>query len=233
MTDDVPQIAMAVACVVIAITWHEAAHGYAALLLGDDTAQKQGRVSLNPLRHVDRIGTVLVPGVLLLAQLLLVGRVVALFGWAKPVPVAAWRFPNPRRGMMLVAAAGPAANFVLAWAAALLLHGLPLLPGAWVEGAGTAIEFLVLANLLLGLFNLLPIPPLDGGRILVGLLPERAALAWARVERAGILVVIFGIFVLPRMLAAFGVPFTPVTDALDTGISWAFDAVRWLSFNDA
>ncbi len=233
MTDALPQIALAVLAAVFAITWHEAAHGYAALWLGDDTAQRLGRVSLNPLRHVDRVGTVLLPGALLLVQLLTIGRVVVLFGWAKPVPVQAWRFPNPRRGMMLVAAAGPAANFLMAWGAGLLLHGLPLLPEDWVEGAGTLLVFLILANLVLGLFNLLPIPPLDGGRIVVGLLPDRAARAWARLERAGILVVLLGVFVLPHLLAEVGIAFDPVGQALDRGIPWAMEFVYWLSFNDA
>ncbi len=106
---------------VLAITLHEAAHGYAALALGDDTARQAGRLSLNPLRHVDRVGTILLPGFLLIFQLLTFHRVVFMFGWAKPVPVAAFKFRHPRRGMALVAAAGPAMNFFLAWVGALLL----------------------------------------------------------------------------------------------------------------
>ncbi len=231
MTDALPQILMGVFAAVLAITWHEAAHGLAALWLGDDTALRMGRVSLNPLRHVDRFGTILLPGALLLAQLALIGRVVALFGWAKPVPVQAGRFANPRRGMALVAAAGPASNFLLAWGAGLLLHGLPLLPDELFSGADMLLSFLILANLVMGLFNLLPIPPLDGGRIVVGLLPPRAAQAWAGLERAGILVVLLGVFVLPRLLQGMGVAFDPVGDVLGEGIPWMVDWVLWLSFN--
>ena len=233
MTDALPQILMAVFAAVLAITWHEAAHGCAALWLGDDTALRMGRVSLNPLRHVDRVGTILLPGALLLIQLALIGRIVVLFGWAKPVPVQAWRFPNPRRGMALVAAAGPASNFLLAWAAGLLLHGLPLLPDRWFEGGDMLLSFLILANLVMGLFNLLPVPPLDGGRIVVGLLPPRAAVVWARLERAGILVVLLGIFVLPRVLQGMGIAFDPVGQALDEGLPWMVEWVLRLSFNAA
>ncbi len=227
------QIAVAAIPVILAITLHEAAHGYAALALGDDTAKRMGRLSVNPLRHVDRFGTLLLPGLLVLGQLLTLGRVVFLFGWAKPVPVSAWRFANPRRGMMLVAAAGPAVNFVLAWLAALLIHGEALLPDATGDVVDTMLQLFILANLVLGLFNLLPIPPLDGGRIVVGLLPERLADAWARLERAGIVIVLLLVFLLPRLLAEFGIRFDPVGNALNTGLPWAFDLVYRLAFHDA
>jgi len=233
MSDALPQLALAVLAAVVAITWHEAAHGCAALWLGDDTALRLGRVSLNPLRHVDRVGTILLPGALLLVQWALIGRIVVLFGWAKPVPVQASRFPNPRRGMALVAAAGPASNFLLAWTAGLLLHALPLLPDGLAEGADLLLYFLILANLALGLFNLLPIPPMDGGRIVVGLLPPDAARAWARLEQAGILAVLLGVFVLPRLLAELGVAFDPVGQMLDQGIPWMVGWVLRLSFNAA
>ncbi len=233
MTDLLIQIAIAAIPVIFAITLHETAHGYAALALGDDTARSMGRLSLNPLRHVDRFGTLLLPGALILGQLLTVGRVVFLFGWAKPVPVSAWRFANPRRGMALVAAAGPAVNFVLAWLAALLTHATALLPDPGSDIADTMLQTFILANLVLGLFNLLPIPPLDGGRIVVGLLPERLAYAWARLERAGIVIVLLVVFLLPRLLAEFGVRFDPVGNALNTGLPWAFDLVYRLAFHDA
>jgi len=231
MMEALPQVALAVFAVVLAISWHEAAHGLAALWLGDDTALRLGRVSLNPLRHVDRFGTIVVPGALLLTQLALIGSIVVLFGWAKPVPVQAWRFPHPRRGMALVAAAGPASNFLLAWGAGLLLHGAPLLPEALVEGAQFLLLFLILANLVMGMFNLLPIPPLDGGRIVVGLLPPRAARAWAGLERVGLLVVVAGVFVLPRVLQEAGVAFDPLGQALDRGIPWALGWLLRLSFD--
>jgi Zn-dependent protease len=133
-----------------------------------------------------------------------------MFGWAKPVPVAAWKFRSPRRGMMVVAAAGPAMNFLLAWLGALLLHFTDQLPADTEAGAVDFIYYFILANLVLGLFNLLPVPPLDGGRIVVGLLPARAARAWARLERGGIVIVILVVFLLPRMLSEFGVRFDPV-----------------------
>ncbi len=218
---------------VVAITLHEAAHGYAALALGDDTARRAGRLSLNPLRHVDRVGTLLLPGALLLGQLLTIGRVVFLFGWAKPVPVSPWRFRDPRRGMMLVAAAGPAMNFVLAWLAALALHGSALLPDAAGEIADRMLEMFILANLVLGLFNLLPIPPLDGGRIVVGLLPERLAAVWARLERAGIVIVLLLVFLVPRLLAEFGIVWDPVGQGLSRVVPWALDLVYRLAFHDA
>ncbi len=233
MTDLLFSIAIAAIPVILAITLHEAAHGYAALALGDDTARSMGRLSLNPLRHVDRFGTLLLPGFLMLSQLLTIGRVVFMFGWAKPVPVSAWRFANPRRGMALVAAAGPAANFFLAWLAALLAHGIALLPEVAGDVADTVLQTFILANLVLGLFNLLPIPPLDGGRIMVGLLPERLAYAWARLERAGLVIVLLLVFLLPRLLAEFGIRFDPVGNALNTGLPWAFDLVYRLAFHDA
>ncbi len=215
---------------VLAITLHEAAHGYAALALGDDTARRAGRLSLNPLRHIDRVGTIILPGLLLLFQLVTIGRVAFLFGWAKPVPVSAWRFRDPRRAMMLVAAAGPLMNFFLACIGGLLLPDPVGLPPDAVFTIGGFLDAviaqspiwgeLVLAfmsfNLVLGLFNLLPIPPLDGGRIVVGLLPEPLARAWANLERAGIFIVLLFIFLLPRLLAGFGIAFDPMRTLLGT-----------------
>ena len=195
-----PELLAAVLATVIAITLHEAAHGYAALSLGDDTAERMGRLSINPLRHVDMVGTVLVPGLLLVSQLATTGRVDMMFGWAKPVPVDIRRLRDPRSGMMWVAAAGPATNFLLAFVAALLLHVAGLVGSEWLF---RFLGFSILANLVLGLFNLFPVPPLDGGRIVVGLLPLRAALAWARLERFGLLIVIGVLFLLPMAVPAF------------------------------
>ena len=182
---------LAVVPVGLAIILHELAHGYAPLLLGDTTARDQGRLSLNPLRHVDRMGTIILPGILLISQLLTIGRVPFVSGYAKPVPVSAWKFTNPRRGMALVAAAGPAMNFFLAWLTAVLT---PALFNVVMDGdAGQALDtlsplvtvplYFMLTNMVPGLFNLLPIPPLDGGRIAVGLLPEGLARSWAGLER--------------------------------------------------
>jgi Zn-dependent protease len=218
MTGFLLPLLLAAVPTILAITLHEAAHGYAAWALGDDTAKRLGRLSLNPLVHIDRVGTILLPGFLLISQLLTIGRVAFMFGWAKPVPVAAWRFPNPRRGMMVVAAAGPAMNFVLAWLGMLSLHVLPLLPRSWLGAAISFVSYFLLANIVLGLFNLLPVPPLDGGRIMVGLLPERAALVWARLERAGIAIVLIGVFLLPTLLREFGIAFDPVRAFLGASI---------------
>jgi Zn-dependent protease len=189
---------------VIGITLHEAAHGYAAAALGDDTAKKLGRLSLNPFVHVDRVGTILIPGILLLL------RAGFLFGWAKPVPVSAWRFAHPRRDMALVAAAGPLMNFGLAWLAALALYGQALLPPDDVLTFQRFIVLFIRVNIGLAVFNLLPIPPLDGGRIVVGILPERLAAVWARLERAGLLIVLLVVFLLPTLLRDVGIDFDPV-----------------------
>jgi Zn-dependent protease len=227
-----PEIAAAALAAVVAITLHEAAHGYAALALGDDTARRMGRLSLNPLRHVDPMGTVLVPGVLLLGQLLTIGRVDAMFGWAKPVPVNPLALRDPQRGMVVVAAAGPATNFALAWIAGLLLHLAAGVDGFLsVESMNWVYRTLLLsivANLVLGMFNLLPIPPLDGGRILAGLLPARLALSYMRLEPFGLLLVIGVVLVLPRVADGFD----PVGWALRTVVADGFDLVLLLSFHN-
>jgi Zn-dependent protease len=219
-------LALAAIPIIVAITLHEAAHGYAALALGDDTARQAGRLSLNPLRHVDRFGTLILPGLLLLGQALTIGRVVFMFGWAKPVPVSAWKFRHPRQGMAVVAAAGPAMNFLLAWLTALAQHGTVQVPGMLGETIDQTLTLFIVSNLVLGLFNLLPVPPLDGGRIMVGILPEPLALAWARLERAGIVIVLLAVFLLPRLFAEFGVRWDPVGNGLAHVLPWAFDLVH-------
>jgi len=225
-------VVLAVLPAVLAITLHEAAHGYAAWALGDDTARRMGRLSLNPIRHIDPVGTVALPGFLLLSQLLTIGRVEFMFGWAKPVPVAAWKFSDPRRGMMWVAAAGPAMNVFLAWLGALAFHLFPAFPGPGFDWlillAMRWIEF----NLILALFNLIPIPPLDGGRILVGLLPLRLAEKVARLERAGIAVVLLGFFLLPMLLRHAGFNADPLGWLLRATLQPAARAVLWLAGHD-
>ena len=220
-------LALAVIPVVLAITLHEAAHGYAALALGDTTARDAGRLSLNPIRHIDRVGTIILPGFLLISQLLVPPhKVFFMFGWAKPVPIGAWKFRDPRRGMAIVAFAGPLMNFFLAWLAALVMPD-PDVPTATQAIAQQFLIYFMLSNIVLGLFNLLPIPPLDGGRIAVGLLPLSLARIWARLEKAGILIVILAVFILPRVLGI-----DPVGQALNQILPWAFRTLFWLSGHD-
>ncbi|BDI61706.1 site-2 protease family protein [Qipengyuania nanhaisediminis] len=197
MTDTFTLVALLVPCLVIAIVFHEVAHGFAAKALGDPTASERGRLTLNPIRHVDPVGTLLVPGALLAFG-------APPFGWAKPVPVNQWRLDNPRFGMMAVAAAGPASNFLLAVIGVTLLGLLGQGAGASVAGGGlvlvtdaagnvlpldNALLYFVLINLFIGLFNLLPIPPFDGSHIVAGLLPARLRAYWSRLQRLGIVLI--------------------------------------------
>ena len=175
--------------VVFAITLHEAAHGYVAKLFGDRTAEMLGRISLNPLKHIDPIGTLLVPGVLL--TLAWINKSPPfVFGWAKPVPVNFGNLRNPKRDMFWVAGAGPVANFAMAVLWGFLLKGASpggaFASGGLLEMAGAGIQI----NLMLLALNLLPILPLDGGRIAVSLLPHGLAASYARLEPYGFMVVI-------------------------------------------
>ena len=181
----VQKIAIWALPVLFAITLHEVAHGWAARLLGDRTAQMLGRLSLNPLRHVDPMGTVVVPAVLLA-----IGGF--LFGWAKPVPVDMRNLPSPRRDMALVAIAGPAANALMALAWGLLLKfglGQDTGEGLWLGVQAMAVAGVVI-NLIVGVLNLLPLPPLDGGRVLNGLLPAALSARYEKLEPYGLIIVV-------------------------------------------
>lgn len=179
--------------ILIAITFHEAAHAYAAWKLGDDTAHRLGRVTFNPLKHVDPFGTILLPALLFLTG------APFLFGWAKPVPVAFGRLGHPRRDMALVALAGPLTNLALAFLSAILMRIAPLLPEMIAPWLIQTLYQSILLNLILAIFNMLPIPPLDGGRVITSILPNVLARPFAKLERYGFLILLGIVFFLPML----------------------------------
>ncbi|WP_439924958.1 site-2 protease family protein [Nitrobacter sp. JJSN] len=178
---------------VIAITFHEAAHGFVAHRLGDNTAWQLGRVSFNPLKHIDPFGTVILPGILLLSH------APFLFGYAKPVPVNFRNLNHPRIDMVWVALAGPATNILLAFFAALAFHGLGLIPGNSAQWVADNLKNALIINVILAVFNMLPIPPLDGGRVAVGLLPNVLAAPLSRLEPYGLLILVGVLLLLPML----------------------------------
>ena len=203
MNDTLFQIAALVIPLIIAIVFHEVAHGWTARALGDPTAAQLGRLSLNPIRHVDPFGTVILPGMLKLAGL-------PVFGWAKPVPVVKHRLRNPRRDMMIVAAAGPGSNLLMALLAAvglgLLLRQLGAAePGLLASFVVANLVNFILLNVFLALFNLLPIPPFDGGHIVEGLLPRDLAVKYAGMHNKALLIMILLLVVLPWIAPSLNV----------------------------
>jgi len=194
------EVSTLVVPVVVAVTFHEAAHGFVAYRLGDDTAWQAGRVTFNPFKHIDLFGTIILPAVLLLSSS---GRF--MLGYAKPVPVNFRRLNHPRQDMVWVAVAGPATNVLLAIVSSLLLHGVGLVPASSAEWVATNLWNSVQFNALICVFNMLPLPPLDGGRVAVGLLPNALALPLARLERYGMLILLLFLFVIPFVGEKIGV----------------------------
>ncbi len=176
--------ALSIIVLLFSVIVHEVMHGLVALKFGDHTAEQAGRLTLNPIPHIDLFGTILLP-----ALLIFTGSPI-LFGWAKPVPVNPLNFSNLRKGELLVSAAGILANFGLAIAAALLFHILNALPQTFPAILGSLLRFTVLVNLVLGIFNLFPIPPLDGSKVLMSQLPYKLAASYSRIEPYGILILI-------------------------------------------
>ena len=211
--------------VLLAITLHEAAHGFVAHWLGDDTAWRLGRVSLNPFKHIDPFGTIVLPAMLLLL------RSPFLFGYAKPVPVNFGALRNPRRDMVWVAAAGPATNLLLATAAALLAHLVGFVPAGGREWVLQNLQNAIIINVVLAVFNMIPLPPLDGGRVAVGLLPNALALPLARLERYGMLILIGLIFILPLLGAQLGVNLNVLGWLLGRPVDAVIDAILRLTGN--
>jgi Zn-dependent protease len=183
---------------VIAITFHEAAHAFVAHRLGDKTAWELGRVSFNPIRHIDPFGTLMLPAMLLLSHSPF------LFGYAKPVPVNFQALNNPRLDMVFVALAGPATNILLALVAALALHALPFVPANAAQWIFDNLKNALIINVVLAVFNMMPIPPLDGGRVAVGLLPRPLSAPLARLEPFGMLILIGILILLPLAGSQFG-----------------------------
>jgi Zn-dependent protease len=195
---------------IIAITFHEAAHGFVAHHFGDNTAWERGRVSFNPLKHIDPFGTLVLPALLLLSHSPF------LFGYAKPVPVNFRALRNPRLDMVWVALAGPATNIALALAAAAAFHVLPLVPQGAAQWLTDNLKNAVLINVVLAVFNMLPIPPLDGGRVAVGLLPRWLGYPLSRLEPFGMMILIGLLILLPLLGDQLGLNLDVISAILRT-----------------
>jgi Zn-dependent protease len=210
---------------VIAITFHEAAHGFVAHHFGDNTAWERGRVSFNPLKHIDPFGTIVLPAILLLSHSPF------LFGYAKPVPVNFRALRNPRIDMVWVALAGPATNIVLALLAAAAFHAVGYMPATAAQWLADNLKNALVINVILAIFNMLPIPPLDGGRVAVGLLPNVLAAPLARLEPYGMLILIAVLIVLPLAGSQFGLNLDVISAILRTSTSYVIQLVLLLTGN--
>ena len=206
----------------LAITLHEAAHGYVANWLGDSTAKEQGRISLNPIRHFDPVGTVVLPLLLALTSPF-------VFGWAKPVPVNFSRLRHPKRDMVWVAAAGPAMNLFLALVSARLMYIVPSLPEVAGDWTFETLRNSLFLNVILCVFNLIPLPPLDGGRIAVGLLPVGPARRLARLEKYGMVLIIGVLIGLPWLGSLIGVPIQPFAWVILPIVQAVISAIAFLA----
>lgn len=214
MSETVLLAIILIPCLIVAIVFHEVAHGWVANALGDPTAKERERLSLNPIRHVDPVGTVILPGILALTG-------APVFGWAKPVPVIKQRLNNPRFGMMAVAAAGPGTNFVLAFIGAialgLLAGSLSAPPTGWLEILVSGLNYFIVINIFLALFNLLPIPPFDGSHIVEGLLPREAAAAYEKLRPLGLPLLFLLLLVIPWLFPGLGI----VENVVLPPVEWA------------
>jgi Zn-dependent protease len=208
-----------------AITFHEAAHAYVAWRLGDNTAKELGRVSFNPLKHVDPFGTVLLPGVLLLSHSPFV------FGYAKPVPVNFRNLNHPRLDMVWVALAGPATNILLALAAGASFHAMPWVPADYAKWVADNLKNTLIINAVLAVFNMMPIPPLDGGRVAVGLLPRPLGYALSRLEPYGMLILIGALIILPLLGAQLGLNLDVISAILRTLTGYVLSFVLFATGN--
>ena len=210
---------------VIAITFHEAAHGFVAHHFGDNTAWERGRVSFNPLKHIDPFGTLLLPAVLLLSHSPF------LFGYAKPVPVNFRGLRNPRIDMVWVALAGPATNIFLALCAAAAFHLIGVLPANAAQWVADNLKNALVINVVLAIFNMLPIPPLDGGRVAVGLLPNVLAMPLSRLEPFGMLILIGFLIILPMAGSQLGLNLDVISTILRTSTGYVVRLVLLLTGN--
>jgi Zn-dependent protease len=210
---------------VIAITFHEAAHGFVAHHFGDNTAWERGRVSFNPLKHIDPFGTLVLPAVLLLSHSPF------LFGYAKPVPVNFRGLRNPRIDMVWVALAGPATNILLALGAAAAFHLIDLVPPNAAQWVADNLKNALVINVVLAIFNMLPIPPLDGGRVAVGLLPNVLAVPLSRLEPFGMLILIGILIILPMAGSQLGLNLDVISAILRTLTGYLIQLVLLLTGN--
>ena len=210
---------------VFAITFHEAAHGFVAHRLGDNTAFERGRVSFNPLKHIDPFGTVVLPAILLMSHSPF------LFGYAKPVPVNFGALRHPRIDMVWVALAGPATNIALALVAAAAFHVVGYLPPNAAQWVADNLRNAVVINVILAIFNMLPIPPLDGGRVAVGLLPRPLAAPLARLEPFGMLILIGILIILPLAGSQFGLNLDVISAILRTATGYVIQLLLVVTGN--